>query len=375
MKIQMTSLAMFSWLLLPVNASGQHDHQQHEGHAMGHGSGTKPSVVTAEANKKGPHGGTVQQLENVQVESVVAPGGLQLFAYNRQGQPLDVRNARGLAMLKVDGDTKRYRYDLFPEIAKDRSAASLAVAVDLSRIGGRKVELAYQLVGLPGMERVPLKFVESMQVPMTAAQQMATAIEAQKTCPVSGQPLGAMGKPVAVTVGGETVYVCCAGCIDEVKSNPAKYFAKKPQLIVSKATEADAAAIAKQKLCPVMDEPLGGMGPPLKVTGLGRDVFLCCKGCIKFLEKEPQKYLAKLPPLPKPAVSKATQVDTQFVAAQRLCPVMDEPLDTMGGPYKTIVEGRVVYLCCPGCAKKLHATPAVFLQKLADQGITPPVVR
>ncbi len=210
---------------------------------------------------------------------------------------------------------------------------------------------------------------------MTKAQQMATAIDSQGTCPVSGQPLGKMGKPIPVTVGGETLYVCCAGCIDAVKSNPTKYFAKKPQLVVTKATDADAAAIARQKNCPVMDEPLGGMGPPLKVTGLGRDVFLCCQGCLKSLEKEPQKYLAKLPPLPRPSVTKATQVDAQFVAAQKLCPVMDEPLDAMGGPYKTVVDGRVVYLCCPGCAKKLHATPAVFLQKLADQGITPPTAR
>lgn len=249
------------------------------------------------------------------------------------------------------------------------------MAVDLSRLGGRTVELAYQLVGLPGAERRPAKFAASLKVPMTKAQQMATAIDSQGTCPVSGQPLGKMGKPIPVTVGGETLYVCCAGCIDAVKSNPTKYFAKKPQLVVTKATDADAAAIARQKNCPVMDEPLGGMGPPLKVTGLGRDVFLCCQGCLKSLEKEPQKYLAKLPPLPRPSVTKATQVDAQFVAAQKLCPVMDEPLDAMGGPYKTVVDGRVVYLCCPGCAKKLHATPAVFLQKLADQGITPPTAR
>jgi YHS domain-containing protein len=367
MKLQMTLAAMLSWMALAASACAQQDHQ--------HPEGTEPDIAIVETRQAGPHGGSLQQLDNMQVETVVAPGGLRLFAYDRQGQPLDVRNARGLVMLKIKGDTKRYRYDLFPEITKDRSAASLAVAVDLSRIGGRSVELAYQLVGLPGNGRVPNKFAENLRVPMTEAQQLATAIEAQRTCPASGQPLGKMDKPIAVTVGGETVYVCCAGCIEEVKANPTKYFAKKPQLTVTKATEADAAAIAEQKLCPVMDEPLGGMGPPLKVTGLGRDVFLCCKGCLKFLEQEPKKYLAKLPPLPGPTVAKATQVDTQFVAAQKLCPVMDEPLDAMGGPYKTVVDGRVVYLCCPGCAKKLHATPAVFLQKLANQGVTPPIVR
>jgi len=303
--MRITSVAMLTWIALVATACAQHDHQHHQRHVMSPGSGTKPIDSKPETAKAGPHGGSLQQLETMQVESIVAPGGLRLFVYNRQGQPLDLRNVKGLAMLTVEGDRKRYRYDLFPEIAKGNSAASLAVAVDLSRIGGRNVELAYQLVGLPGTERRPTKFAASLKVPMTDGQQVATAIETQGVCPVSGQPLGKMGKPIAVTVGNETVYVCCAACIDAVKSNPTKYFARKPQLVVTAATEADAAAIAKQKLCPVMDEPL----------------------------------------------------------------------DAMGGPYKTVVGGHVVYLCCPGCAKKFHATPTVYLQKLADQGVRPPMVR
>lgn len=375
MMIQNAAAVVLAFSVLAANACAQHEHQHPDGQAASHGSHTKPTASDVAKPAAGPHGGVLKQLEAMQVETVIEPGGLRLFAYDRQGRAFDVRNARGLVMLQVAGDAKRYRYDLFPEVREDKSAASLAVAVDLSRIGGKHVELTYQIVGLAGAERRPAKFATSLTVPMTEAQQVASAIAAQGVCPVSGQPLGGMGKPVAVTIGDQTVYVCCAGCIDAVKGNPAKYLAKKPKLVVTKATDADADAIAKQKLCPVMDEPLGGMGVPLKVTGLGRDVFLCCKGCIKFLEKEPQKYLAKLPPLPGPTVTKATKVDTQFVAAQKLCPVMDEPLDAMGGPYKTVVDGRVVYLCCPGCAKKLHATPAVFFQKLADQGVTPPVVR
>jgi hypothetical protein len=91
-----------------------------------------------------------------------------------------------------------------------------------------------------------------------------------------------------------------------------------------------------------------------------------------------EKYLAKLPPLPgatKLSVVKATKKDAQFVAAQKLCPVMDKPLGGMGDPYKTVVEGRVVYLCCPGCAKKLHANSTVYLKKLASRGVKPPMVQ
>jgi hypothetical protein len=46
---------------------------------------------------------------------------------------------------------------------------------------------------------------------------------AQKVCPVSGEPLGSMGTPIKVTVEGRDVFVCCAGCVDELKSNFDKY--------------------------------------------------------------------------------------------------------------------------------------------------------
>ena len=59
-------------------------------------------------------------------------------------------------------------------------------------------------------------------------------------------------------------------------------------------SEADRAAVLAQKICPVSDEELGGMGTPIKVTVKGRDVFLCCEGCRDQLEAEPDKFLAKL---------------------------------------------------------------------------------
>lgn len=58
--------------------------------------------------------------------------------------------------------------------------------------------------------------------------------------------------------------------------------------------EADRAAALAQKICPVSNEPLGSMGAPIKLTVAGRDVFICCDGCRKELEANPDKYLAKL---------------------------------------------------------------------------------
>jgi hypothetical protein len=51
----------------------------------------------------------------------------------------------------------------------------------------------------------------------------------QKDCPVTGEPLGSMGKPIKVTVAGRKAFVCCEGCVDELKENFAKYEGKLPE--------------------------------------------------------------------------------------------------------------------------------------------------
>jgi len=58
----------------------------------------------------------------------------------------------------------------------------------------------------------------------------------------------------------------------------------------------DRAMAEKQKVCPVSGQALGSMGKPVKVHVKGRDVFLCCPDCEESIRKEPDKYLAKLPP-------------------------------------------------------------------------------
>lgn len=62
----------------------------------------------------------------------------------------------------------------------------------------------------------------------------------------------------------------------------------------SSSAEDDRLLAAKQKICPVRGEPLDSMGGPVRVDVAGKVVFVCCKGCIGALQKEPAKYLEKL---------------------------------------------------------------------------------
>jgi hypothetical protein len=60
---------------------------------------------------------------------------------------------------------------------------------------------------------------------------------------------------------------------------------------VAKTTAADQRAIAAQRVCAVSGEDLGSMGPPLKVSRGEQSTFICCKGCLKEIQANPDRFL------------------------------------------------------------------------------------
>jgi YHS domain-containing protein len=109
----------------------------------------------------------------------------------------------------------------------------------------------------------------------------------QTVCPVSGDAIDKATSP-HVDWEGQRIYFCCNKCPAKFKADPEKYFAK--------LAEAGVELENVQTACPVSGEDLGGeMGEPVKVTYKGRTVKLCCNMCKPKFEKEPAKYLAKLP--------------------------------------------------------------------------------
>lgn len=107
-------------------------------------------------------------------------------------------------------------------------------------------------------------------------------------------------------VPGDRVVIAGAFLLDaETRLNPAlaaSYFGagSRPARPAPAAPPAppgseDDTMIARQKLCPVTDEPLGSMGRPVKLIVDGRPVFVCCKGCEGELRSDAKKYMAKVP--------------------------------------------------------------------------------
>lgn len=311
------------------------------------------------AAQRGPHGGALSAVGAHQYEVEFKREGVRLYVYDEQGAPIDARRARGAVMMTVQGNPHEYRYDLYPENARGAVPHSLYLPLDLSRIPDGAMETSFVLYGLSGIGRQGDRFQQTFHVTLSAEEQ---AIARQRTCPVSGKVLGSMGRPVKVRVGDRDVYVCCAGCTGAVESDPERYLAilDAANPLPAQATEADAEAIAAQRTCPVMDEELGSMGVPWKVYVEGRPVFLCCRGCIKFIERDPARYLAKLP-APEPA--RATEADATAIAEQRLCPVTEEPLSSMGGPWKVYANGQPIFVCCRGCIRRVQENPELYLGK------------
>lgn len=105
---------------------------------------------------------------------------------------------------------------------------------------------------------------------------------------------------------------------------------------------------AVQEICPVSGNKLGSMGPPVKaaVGEKKEEIFLCCKGCAN----------GKIDP------KHWQTIHSNIAEAQGKCPVMKNELPK--GAKWTIVEGQVVYVCCPPCIKKIEAEPEKFLQQV-----------
>ena len=60
------------------------------------------------------------------------------------------------------------------------------------------------------------------------------------------------------------------------------------------------------KTCAVSGEKLGEMGDPYVFTYQGREIKLCCKGCLKKFNKEPGSFVKKLEAAEKEGEKPAT---------------------------------------------------------------------
>lgn len=76
------------------------------------------------------------------------------------------------------------------------------------------------------------------------------------------------------------------------------------------------------------------------------EIYLCCQACTK--GKLDAKHWAT--------------IHANVAKAQGKCPVMQKSLPK--NPKWTVVNGQIVYVCCPPCTDKIENDPETFLKKV-----------
>ncbi|MAT15375.1 MAG: hypothetical protein CMJ46_08910 [Planctomyces sp.] len=187
---------------------------------------------------------------------------------------------------RLPEERKRRWYDLYPGRDQKTGETFLQARVDLTEV--LLESFSGDLYVQSNNSSSPIQNV-TCQIPIQRTAE-EVAILAQNFCPVSQRPLKLGKRVVKQTVEGETVFFCCAECIDDYVSQD--HHAQRSTKPV-KATKADATALNRQRLCPVMEEPLDAMGGPWKIIVQGKPVYVCCEGCIESVQDEPEAYLAR----------------------------------------------------------------------------------
>jgi hypothetical protein len=135
--------------------------------------------------------------------------------------------------------------------------------------------------------------------------------------------------------------VCMAGCYSET-----------PPAAPPSSTSADRAATDLPRPQPPEDaEPTG---PPTEGSPEGEvDADAVQEEFDQAMASEIQASLASL-----------TVEDRERAIKQKICPISEEPLGSMGTPIKVAVAGHEVFICCEGCEQPLLKDPTTHLAKI-----------
>lgn len=188
---------------------------------------------------------------------------------------------------------------------------------------------------------------------LSAAPSFAGDAYPLPNCPVGGEKLGSMGDPIVHMREGREFRFCCEKCVGKFEADSATYIAK----IDKEIADAQRASYPLTT-CPVGGDELGAMGEPVEMIVGNRLVRLCCKGCVKGVNKDPDAVIAKL----DAAVIEKQKADYPLAS----CVVGGEALDAMGAPVEFVHANRLVMFCCKGCVKKFQNDPGKYLAMLDD---------
>jgi YHS domain-containing protein len=172
-------------------------------------------------------------------------------------------------------------------------------------------------------------------------------------CIVTGEALGAMGKPVTLEYEGREIRFCCGSCVKKFKADPQKYL-----------TLIDAAVMEAQRpfyplaTCVVDGQPLGAA--PVE--------FLYRNTLVRVDREACRAAFVAAPEGPMAALEQAVIAKQRPTYPLATCVVTGAKLGAMGDPVDYVYQGRLVRFCCAGCISKFEADAITYLKKIPAQG-------
>ncbi len=232
---------------------------QHANHSPGATGNPYAAIIPQMA----PHGGQVATMQRHDFEVVYTSREIRIYIYSPARQLLSAQGVRGDVVMQVRGNPRPFRYPV-RAATDDTGLSCLSLPIDLRRIRDGDMQVTFALTNLPiaaeprteftqtfaltqqpAAARVvalpeedrsthfpppaPRRPAEPRVVVAQATAADAAAIRAQGTCPVMKTRLGGHGQPIKLLVDGKPLFVCCKGCIQQVKNDPQRYLANVGQ--------------------------------------------------------------------------------------------------------------------------------------------------
>lgn len=109
---------------------------------------------------------------------------------------------------------------------------------------------------------------------------------------LAGAVAGCGGKTASKTGDENAAKGADTSKLTETEQADLKALPEKQRTNLEKLPLDDLKLALAQKKCPVSGDPLGDMGTPEVVSVKGEKVLICCDGCRKDVEENPDKYIA-----------------------------------------------------------------------------------
>jgi hypothetical protein len=187
-----------------------------------------------------PRGGSLAKTGRHRFEVFFYKTGVRIYPRDAAEAPVATSPLTGTATFVLPGAATPFVYPLKGAVAGNGPApGSLDLAVDLGRVPATGTQVTFRIEGLADPAEPVATFTVPFRLTANASPRVAVvpatltitrstpadqaAINAQRVCKVSGEPLGSMGAPIKVTRGDRMVFLCCQGCVRRVQANSDQY--------------------------------------------------------------------------------------------------------------------------------------------------------